>query len=62
MIVGCWFRAGKTSQGELVEYLYQLLYKPPAPTPPPTSTPIPSPIPAITPPPSGTERQGQYGD
>jgi hypothetical protein len=63
MIVGCWFAAGRTSgQRELVEYWYQFLYKPPAPTPPPASTPLPTPIPAVTPPPSGTERQGEYGD
>jgi hypothetical protein len=58
LVLGCWFAAGRTSgQRELVEYWYQFLYKA---TPAPVPAPIP--IPAITPPPSVTERQGQYGN
>jgi hypothetical protein len=47
LVVGCWFTVSKKSvpdiQGQLVEYWYQFLYKPPAPTPPPIPTPSPTP-------------------
>jgi hypothetical protein len=60
LVLGCWFTVGGRSDpdtpGRLVEYWYQFLYKPPAPTP------IPSPTPSATPFPSGPEQQGAYGD
>jgi hypothetical protein len=60
LIVGCWFRVGKTNDPEtrrqLVEYWYQFLYKPPAPTPTPGPTPSPTPLP------NAPEPIGTYGD
>jgi hypothetical protein len=60
LVVGCWFTVGRTSDsdtpGQLVEYWYQFLYKPAAPTPTPSPTPSPTPLP------SGPEPEGAYGD
>ena len=62
MIVGCWFAVGKNNlpdtPGQLVEYWYQFLYKPVAPTPAPVPSPTPSPVPR----PGTTEPIGAYGD
>jgi hypothetical protein len=60
LVVGCWFavrrKSDPDSPGQVVEYWYQFLYKPAAPTP------APSPTPSATPPPSTTEPVGAYGD